>query len=280
MERGTKSEFATHHYQAGLVSGQEVSFVLKGPSVRLFSMASLLIFLFCCLAFVSCGWRPMEAAQTTEEQYRRLRQRMVESQLEGRDIQNERVLEVMKEVPRHLFMPPEARPHAYEDNPVPIGQNQTISQPYIVALMTQIADPQPEDRALEIGTGSGYQAAVLSGLVAEVLTIEIIPLLAQRARNTLSELGYENVTVREGDGYSGWPEKSPFDIILVTAAADRIPSPLIDQLAENGRLVMPVGRVGGVQNLILVTKSDGQVRETFITGVRFVPMTGRAQQPE
>jgi protein-L-isoaspartate(D-aspartate) O-methyltransferase len=236
-------------------------------------------FLLCCLALSSCGLSPIEAGQTTEDQYDQRRQRMVESQLESRNISNRRVLETMGTVPRHLFMPLEAREYAYVDNPVPIGEEQTISQPYIVALMTQVADPASRDRALEIGTGSGYQAAVLSKLVAEVYTIEIIPALAERARETLSQLGYGNVEVRQGDGYQGWPEKAPFEIILVTAAAREIPAPLIEQLAEKGRLVMPVGRVGGIQKLILLTKSNGQVRKTFITDVRFVPMTGTAQQP-
>ena len=203
---------------------------------------------------------------------------MVESQLQTRDIRNPLVLEAMKKISRHLFMPEETRRSAYTDNPVPIGERQTISQPYIVALMTQTVDPRPEHRALEIGTGSGYQAAVLAELVREVYSIEIISMLASRASRTLSQLDYKNVTVREGDGYAGWPEKAPFDIILVTAAAGTIPQPLIDQLAEGGKLVMPVGSVSGIQTLTLLTKRNGKVQRNNITGVRFVPMTGKVQR--
>ena len=203
---------------------------------------------------------------------------MVETQLESRDIQSERVLEAMKKVPRHLFMPESVRQYAYIDSPVPIDQGQTISQPYIVGLMTQTVDPKPGDRALEVGTGSGYQAAVLGELVQEVYTIEIIPDLAERAGKTLSDLGYDNVEVRQGDGYQGWPEKAPFDIILITAAPEKIPQPLIDQLAEGGRLVVPVGPQGEIQTLTLVTREKGEVKRTYITDVRFVPMTGEVQQ--
>ena len=254
--------------------------MLTASSVRISFIFSLKIILFFYWVFFVGEWYLIRAAQNTEDQYGSLRERMVEVHLKNRDIKNERVLEVMKVVPRHLFMPSEVRAYAYKDHPVPIGQNQTISQPYIVALMTQIANPQPEDRVLEIGTGSGYQSAVLSDLVAEVFTIEIIPSLAYRARETLSRLGYKNVTVRAGDGYAGWAEKSPFDIIFVTAAADRIPSPLVDQLAENGKLVIPVGKVGEIQSLIFATKIGGQLRKTFVTSVRFVPMTGKVQKPD
>ena len=203
---------------------------------------------------------------------------MVETQLKSRDISNEVVLEAMRKVPRRLFMPAPARPYAYLDSPVRIGEGQTISQPYIVGLMTQTVDPKPGDRALEVGTGSGYQAAVLGELVQEVYTIEIVPVLAERAGKALSELGYENVEVRQGDGYQGWPEKAPFDIILVTAAPQEIPQPLIDQLAEGGRLVVPVGPQGEIQTLTLVTREKGEVKRTYITDVRFVPMTGEVQQ--
>ncbi len=214
----------------------------------------------------------------TQEEFAQQREQMVETQLKSRDIQSERVLEAMKKVPRHLFMPESVRQYAYIDSPVPIGQKQTISQPYIVGLMTQTVDPKPGDRALEVGTGSGYQAAVLGELVQEVYTIEIILDLAERASKTLSELGYDNVEVRQGDGYQGWPEKAPFDIILVTAAPEIIPQPLIDQLAEGGRLVVPVGPQGEIQTLTLVTKEKGEVQRTHLTGVRFVPMTGEVQQ--
>jgi protein-L-isoaspartate(D-aspartate) O-methyltransferase len=203
---------------------------------------------------------------------------MVEQQLRTRNIKSTRVLDAMRKVPRHLFMPEEVRRDAYLDRPVPIGEDQTISQPYIVALMTQTVEPQPHQRALEIGTGSGYQAAVLAELVGQVYTIEIISLLGERARGTLEELGYDNVEVRVGDGYKGWPEEAPFDIILVTAAAGEIPEPLLEQLAEGGKLVMPVGQVGGIQALTTVTKTGGEVFRTHVTDVRFVPMTGEIQR--
>jgi len=214
----------------------------------------------------------------TQEEFAQQREQMVETQLKSRDIRNERVLEAMKKVPRHLFMPASVRQYAYVDSPVPIGQRQTISQPYIVALMTQTVDPKPGDRSLEVGTGSGYQAAVLGELVQEVYTIEIIPDLAERAEKALADLGYDNVEVRQGDGYQGWPEKAPFDIILITAAPEEIPQPLIHQLAEGGRLVVPVGPQGEAQTLTLVTKEKGELKRAYITDVRFVPMTGEVQQ--
>ncbi len=214
----------------------------------------------------------------TQEEFAQQREEMVETQLKNRDISNELVLEAMRKVPRHLFMPASVRQYAYIDSPVPIGEGQTISQPYIVGLMTQTVDPRPGDRALEVGTGSGYQAAVLGELVQEVYTIEIVPVLAERAGKVLSESGYDNVEVRLGDGYQGWPEKAPFDIILITAAPEEIPQPLIDQLAEGGRLVVPVGPQGEIQTLTLVTKEKGEVKRAYITDVRFVPMTGEVQQ--
>lgn len=231
-----------------------------------------------CLHLSSCLSSEIEARQKTEDEYHRERLAMVETQLKSRDIWNSRVLEAMSKVPRHLLIPTDVRRHAYVDSPVPIGNNQTISQPYIVALMTQTVDPQPTETALEIGTGSGYQAAVLAELVDRVFSVEIIPKLAETARKNLGELGYENVTVLQGDGYRGWPEKGPFGVIVVTAAAEKIPPPLIEQLAEGGRLVMPVGKVRGIQSLILLTKRDGKISERFLTSVRFVPMTGEVQR--
>ncbi len=227
---------------------------------------------------VSCSSPPVSGNPMTQEDFAQQREQMVETQLESRDIQNERVLEAMKKVPRHLFMPASVRQYAYVDRPVPIGKGQTISQPYIVGLMTQTVDPKPGDRALEVGTGSGYQAAVLGELVQEVYSIEIIPDLAERAEKVLAESGYDNVEVRQGDGYQGWPAKAPFDIILITAAPEEIPQPLIDQLAEGGRLVVPVGPQGEIQTLTLVTREKGEVKKTYITDVRFVPMTGEVQQ--
>jgi protein-L-isoaspartate(D-aspartate) O-methyltransferase len=204
------------------------------------------------------------------------RRRMVEEQLRGRDIRDERVLAAMGKVPRHLFVPGAYAAMAYEDTPLPIGEGQTISQPYIVALMTQEAGPRPSDRVLEIGTGSGYQAAVLAELAGRVYTIELIGELGRRAAALLERLGLGNVRCRIGNGYLGWPEAAPFDAILVTAAADVIPSRLVDQLKPGGRLVMPLGPQGEVQDLIRLDKlADGTTRTTSITAVRFVPLVNR-----
>jgi protein-L-isoaspartate(D-aspartate) O-methyltransferase len=205
------------------------------------------------------------------------RSRMVETQIVARGVRDPRVLAAMRSVPRHLFVDPAQRSQAYEDHPLPIPGNQTISQPYIVALMTELLELQPHERVLEIGTGSGYQSAVLSQLAKEVYTIEIVPELARSAADRLKELRIENVTVREGDGYRGWPEKAPFDGIIVTAAPERIPQPLIDQLAPGGVMVIPVG--GFFQELKVFRKSaDGRVTERDIIPVRFVPMTGEIEK--
>jgi len=187
------------------------------------------------------------------------------------------VLKAMESVPRHRFVAPEYEDTAYADHPLPIGHGQTISQPYIVALMTQLARPRPQSRALDVGTGSGYQAAILAELCKEVYSIEIVKPLAEEARKRLANLGYTKVTVRHGDGYRGWPEKAPFDLIVVAAAPDEVPQPLIEQLAPGGRLVIPLG--GFFQELVLVEKqSDGTVRRKNMGGVRFVPMTGEAER--
>ncbi|MBX6314596.1 MAG: protein-L-isoaspartate(D-aspartate) O-methyltransferase [Isosphaeraceae bacterium] len=218
-------------------------------------------------------------AASSESLFERRRQRMVAEQLRGRDITDRRLLEVMGRVPRHRFVPPDWQAWAYEDHPLPIGQGQTISQPYIVALMTQLAAPKPGAKALEIGTGSGYQAAVLAGLVRQVYSIEIHCDLAAEARRRLAALGYRNVEIRCGDGFRGWPEQAPFDIILVTAAPPEVPPPLLEQLAVGGRLVLPVGR-GGIQQLLVIEKRpDGSLDRRMVAPVRFVPMTGEAQKP-
>lgn len=214
------------------------------------------------------------ASQQLPKDEQKARESMVAYQLAARDIADKRVLEAMTEVPRHLFVPESMRALAYQDSPLPIGLNQTISQPYIVALMTQLAEPKENDKALEVGTGSGYQAAVLSRLVESVYSIEIVAELAERAKSVLNGLGYANVVVQQGDGYKGWPEEAPFDIVLVTAAAKVIPEPLIEQLAEGGRLIMPVGETAGVQVLTRLTKKNGSIQKEEILGVRFVPMTG------
>jgi protein-L-isoaspartate(D-aspartate) O-methyltransferase len=238
-------------------------------------LISFLVHFF--LGFVACN--PIQDSSPSEDQYNEARDRMVRQQLEARDINNPRVLQAMREVPRHLFIPPEWRSQAYGDYPLPIGLGQTISQPYIVALMTQLSDPREEYRALEVGTGSGYQAAVLGKLVKEVYTIEIVPDLAERARETLEENGFKNVFVKAGDGYQGWKEKSPFDLVLITAAAPRIPDPLVEQLAEGGRMVMPLGEPGWIQQLIILEKKDGKLKRRDSISVRFVPMTGEVQKP-
>jgi protein-L-isoaspartate(D-aspartate) O-methyltransferase len=206
-----------------------------------------------------------------------MRQRMVEEQIERRGVRDTRVLAAMRAVPRHLFVPEELREHAYDDAPLPIGEGQTISQPYIVAFMTEAARLGPGERVLEVGTGSGYQAAVLAAVGAEVMSIEILPGLAARARTALAAAGFDKVAVRTGDGFRGWPEKAPFDAVLVTAAPDEVPSPLLDQLKVGGRLVIPVGT--GTQQLIRVTRTaEGFQRESLLP-VRFVPMTGEAREP-
>src|ERR1700751_1221051 len=205
------------------------------------------------------------------------RQRMVEEQLSapGRDIKNRLVLEAMASVPRHEFVPEVVRRFAYWDEPLPIGYGQTISQPFIVAFMTEQLDPKPTDRVLEIGTGSGYQAAVLSRLVAEVYSIEIMEPLAKRAEADLKRLGFNNVKVLAGDGYKGWPEYAPFDAIIVTCAPDHIPPPLVEQLRDGGRIIIPVGPPEN-QQLYLLQKHGAKVEQQAILPVRFVPMK-RAQ---
>jgi len=205
------------------------------------------------------------------DRYTAERNDMVNTQIISRGITDAATIKAMRKVPRHLFVPDENLGYAYGDYPLSIGYGQTISQPYIVALMTEVVQPDKKKKALEIGTGSGYQAAILSEITDTVYTIEIVPELAVESAERLKRLGYKNVIVRSGDGYNGWPERAPFDIIIVTAAAKEIPKPLINQLAENGRLVIPVGDVSEVQELILVTKKNGRIKQTYITAVRFVP---------
>jgi protein-L-isoaspartate(D-aspartate) O-methyltransferase len=213
----------------------------------------------------------------TEADFGAARRRMVEEQLAGRGIKSHAVLEAMAAVPRHEFVPENVRKFSYADEPLEIGYGQTISQPYIVAFMTEQLDPQPADRILEIGTGSGYQAAILSRLVSEVYTIEIVEPLAKRAASDLKRLGYENVKVLAGDGYKGWPEHAPFDGIIVTCAPDHVPKPLVDQLRDGGRMIVPVGPPG-MQELFLLRKRGTKVEQTAVLPVRFVPMTGKSRQ--
>jgi protein-L-isoaspartate(D-aspartate) O-methyltransferase len=210
---------------------------------------------------------------------RAMRQRrfdMVSRQIAARGVGDKAVLAAMRSVPRHLFVPEGIQDSAYNDSPLPIGEGQTISQPYIVALMTELLEVQPDHRVLEIGTGSGYQAAVLSGLVEEVFSIEIKGVLHQRAKGILEELEYRNVHTRHGDGYYGWEEEAPFDSIIITAAVDHVPPPLLRQVVDGGKIVLPLGHPFSYQNLVVVTRRGEDFRLQQITGVLFVPMTGKA----
>jgi len=204
------------------------------------------------------------------------REEMIQKHLASRDIYDKKVLEVMGRVPRQELVPASVRKRAYADSPQPIGYGQTISQPYIVALMTQSLDLQPEHKVLEIGTGSGYQAAVLAEIVDEVYTMEIIEPLAAKANESLKRLGYCNVRVKNGDGYYGWEQFAPYDAIIITAAVDHVPPHLLDQLTDNGSLILPLGSTKYYQTLTIVEKKDGRVQSRYITQVRFVPMTGEA----
>ena len=214
-------------------------------------------------------------ARTSVADFATERERMVKEQIVMRGVMEESVLGAMRKVPREEFVPEEFRAASYDDRPLPIGYDQTISQPFIVAFMTEQLRPQAGDRVLEIGTGSGYQAAILAELVAEVYSIEIIEPLAKMAEATLQRLGYKNVHVKAGDGYKGWPEHAPFDCVIVTCAPEHVPKPLVEQLKEGGRMIVPVGPVGE-QDLYLLEKEKGELRQRAVSPVRFVPMTGEA----
>jgi protein-L-isoaspartate(D-aspartate) O-methyltransferase len=224
------------------------------------------------LAASGCGHKPASVVDLANE-----RQRMVMEQLMPRGIHEERVLAAMTKVPREEFVPQDSRATSYTDQPLPIGYGQTISQPFIVAFMTEQLRLASGDRVLEIGTGSGYQAAVLAEIVAEVYSIEIIEPLAKTAEATLERLGYKNVHVKIGDGYQGWPEHAPFDAVIVTCAPDHVPQLLVDQLKEGGRMIIPVGGFGD-QELYLLEKKNGQLEQRAVELVRFVPMTGEAEK--
>lgn len=233
--------------------------------------------LFILMPLLQLPWSGCYAEPVKPADYGTARKQMVSEQIsgQGRNVSDPRVIEAIAQVPRHEFVPAEIRSHAYEDRPLPIGYDQTISQPYIVAFMTEKLAPKRTDRVLEIGTGSGYQAAVLSRLVAEVYSIEIVEPLAKRAEEDLQRLGYRNVHVRAGDGYRGWPETAPFDAIIVTCAPDHVPAPLVAQLKDGGRMIIPVGPPGA-QELVLLEKRAGKLEKSAVLPVRFVPMTGKA----
>tara|TARA_B100000686_G_scaffold321183_1_gene373586 strand:+ start:2755 stop:3549 length:795 start_codon:yes stop_codon:yes gene_type:complete len=245
---------------------------------------SIWFFFFLVFVFSSNGFEDFVFAslkntnKQTETRRALQREQMVEDQIQRRGITNENVIVAMKSVQRHLFVPQNLVNRAYEDNPLPIGFNQTISQPFVVAYMTEIAALTEEAKVLEIGTGSGYQTAVLAEIVSEVFSIEIIPELAIRSRNLLDELGYRNLTIKSGDGYQGWPEEAPFDAIVVTAAPNHVPPALIEQLAVGGKLVIPVGQIQ--QEMTIITKTDNGASTVQTLPVRFVPMTGEAQEQQ
>jgi protein-L-isoaspartate(D-aspartate) O-methyltransferase len=237
-----------------------------------------LVFLLALLGLALLVFGGARVCHSSPPDWKALREEMVKHQIQARDVSNPRVLEAMRSVPRHRFVPESLRGRAYQDRPLPIGHRQTISQPYIVAVMTELLDPQPGDKVLEIGTGSGYQAAVLSGLVEKVYSIEIIPELAESARLALAAGGYENVQVITGDGYAGLPDLAPFYGIIVTAAPEKVPEPLVEQLAVGGRLVIPVG--GWSQDLRVLERSEAGVRTTTLFPVRFVPLTRSEDAPD
>jgi protein-L-isoaspartate(D-aspartate) O-methyltransferase len=224
------------------------------------------------LVCASCG-----RADTQVADFPAQRERMVKEQIVMRGVVEERVLAAMRKVPREEFVPAEFRAESYTDRPLPIGYDQTISQPFIVAFMTEKLRSKPTDRVLEIGTGSGYQAAILAELVAEVYSIEIIEPLAKNAEATLQRLGYKNVHVKAGDGYKGWPEHAPFDSVIVTCAPERVPSALIDQLKEGGRMIIPVG-AKFAQELYLLERKNGRLEQSAVLPVRFVPMAGQGEE--
>lgn len=225
----------------------------------------LRIFTFCLLLAVFLT--------SAQEDYYSLRQAMVKSQLKARDIYDQATLDAMLKVPRHAFVPDHVKPYAYSDGPLSIGEGQTISQPYIVAIMTQALQLKRDSRVLEVGTGSGYQAAVLGEIVDSVFTIEIVRPLGLRARMILEKQGYSNVVVKIGDGYHGWQEKSPFDAIMVTAGAESVPQPLLEQLKDGGRMIIPVGPHEGIRQLVLIEKKGEKFKRSNLMAVRFVPFT-------
>lgn len=245
---------------------------MKGLLVSVVALAALYVSAGCARSAPPEGGDEAKEA----EHYRKLRHRMVDSQIAGRDVTDAKVLAAMRKVERHKFVPPNMREDAYIDAPLPIGEHQTISQPYIVGLMTQLMALEGGEKVLEVGTGSGYQAAILGEIAGEVYTIEIVEKLGKRAGALLKRLDYKNIHVKIGDGYRGWPKHAPFDAVIVTAAPDHVPQPLVDQLKVGGRLVIPVGE--WYQELIVLKKTAKGVERHANIAVRFVPMTGEAER--
>jgi protein-L-isoaspartate(D-aspartate) O-methyltransferase len=267
----------SNNYREGIMSKEIenrwfVCFVQPGCNLScVLGKTSLYLFITaCCLSLLALN---CQADVDADKDYASERERMVAEQIDARGIRDPKVLKAMRTVKRHQFVPVALRGRAYGDHPLPIGEGQTISQPYIVALMTEVIEPKPDMKVLEIGTGSGYQAAVLAELCKSVYTIEIVEILGKRAGLILSVL-YKNVYVKIGDGYQGWPEEGLFDAIIVTCAPTKVPRPLADQLKEGGRMVIPVGEAG-VQELVVLTKKDGRLQQQAIIPVRFVPMVDR-----
>jgi protein-L-isoaspartate(D-aspartate) O-methyltransferase len=269
VEAGERRGWAIHRWQA------RTRRIIFG-NVRY----SVLVIVVCLAGFLQPGVSLTNVALAADKDtFVAERESMVQDQLSGpgRAITNAPVVAAMRKVPRHEFVPERYRSYAYKDGPLPIGYGQTISQPYVVAFMTEQLDPKPTDRVLEIGTGSGYQAAVLAELVSEVYTIEIVEPLARRAETDLKRLGYTNVTVRAGDGYKGWPGAAPFDAIIVTCSPEDLPQPLVRQLKDGGRMIIPVGPAGN-QELVVLRKQGNRLEKRATLPVRFVPMTGEAQK--
>jgi len=250
--------------------------------LKAFLFGSILLLLASCQTLTPTLPAPSPSPSPTQplptpspvDPFAEKRHQMVETQIKARGVTDERVLAAMEKVPRHLFVPQQYIDEAYADHPLPIGYGQTISQPYIVAYMTELLNLKPGDKVLEIGTGSGYQAAILAEITDKVYTVEIIPELARSAEERLKRLGYENVKVLNADGYYGWEEYAPYDAIIVTCAPDHIPQPLVQQLKDGGRMVIPVGPPGGYQTLTLVEKVGGEVKTYSMLWVLFVPMLG------
>jgi protein-L-isoaspartate(D-aspartate) O-methyltransferase len=233
------------------------------------------LYLIIFLLFFSCVQKQSKNIES-DEMYEKMRLTMVRDQIERRGIKDIQVLDALRKVPRHKFVPEHLQKYAYADEPLPIGEDQTISQPYIVAFMTEKLQLESYQKVLEIGTGSGYQAAILAEIVDSVFTIEIVDILARRAKDTLKKIGYKNIYVKSGDGYKGWPEHSPFDAIIITAAPTKIPQPLVEQLKIGGRMILPLGEYS--QELVLIEKSEDGIRRKDLLPVRFVPMTGEIEK--